>query len=252
MAQNSDKCSLLSEHLQILQKSAEPLSMKWNRKEPKTKNKERPLLQILSPVERPSVLESNIRNRPSSAGSRALIHSLAYQSTSVTKDVDKSLLEQRVFSAFSIKEILGKTVVQFWIAALKQFSEEYNGVSDTGNETQECASSRPNETQLEDFVVPQLTLPSYSQAAAASPGRRARRTYRPEQTDFDFMKGWIDTRNQAMSIGSIAPIEEQISQLKNYRANKIELANFFDVNEIPPSFVDSLTQFDDDEEALVV
>ena len=254
----SARREMLREHLGILEKAAQPLAEKWNIRSLAMKGAEHPTkqsVQIMNPVERLPLPSTTIYTGGGT-------HQFARERDQIydANSIARETLEERVASALaninSVSEMSIQqhtTVTQFWIAALKQLDdgdeEEFEDTVENEQDdefTQGASASSPS-IEAQDDGMPHFTMPAYSQAVTTAP-RKLRRTYRPEQINFDFMKGWTDTRDQGLSTGSYPPPEEHISQLKNYRANKIRLSDFFHSNKVPKALDESIMKFNDDEE----
>lgn len=236
--QRSSQTESLKEHLGILKKAAQPLIQKWNGKLLPVKGIDDPqkeTFHVLSPVER-LPMHPPVLGTETTANTGAPDNDVFSGETEPILDatgVASDTVEKRVADVLESTNMMGNqqhiTVTQFWIDSLKQL--EAAGEDREEDDFEQHGVFVQETTEAEDDDIPQFAVPVYVQATTApslGSQRKVRKTYRPEQINFDFMKGWTDTRGTALSPNKPPPPEEHISQLKNYRANKLRLADFFD------------------------
>jgi hypothetical protein len=234
---------ILYEQLAIVEKGAKPLRQKWQPKVEKTLSggkRHRPNTTdirpddsvgkdeatALLPAQTPPPPEAPAETTPTKSPSvpSQKINPLSYDPERSRKE----LLEELV--AFKLRRTgnaEGISVTKFWMRALGLLDDPVT-VSDSGDEQEDAAETASNDEGGGDDDMPQFSVPAYAKATEATfprQPRKARRTYRPEQVDFDFMKGWMDLREDPIESTDFK--EDDVSTLKNYRANKIPLSDFF-------------------------
>jgi len=229
--------SILNEHRIVLKKASRSLLHKWSNKLGRQSNTQAKVM-ILDPTELPTAIglktdddkAGTVAGLPPTLNTRVSPWPPTRTSQDDTDVVDpeqngKEAQEERINASLSRRtkqdDQSALSVTKFWIDVLGKLDDDYDE-ADEGLYEEDSKSDEMEDESNEDDM-PQFTLPAYAQAATSS--RKKRRTYRPEQINFDFMKGWTDTRDQPL-LGPNPPIEN-LSKLKNYRANKIRLADFF-------------------------
>ena len=252
--QRSPQREDLKEHLGILKKAAQPLIQKWNNKLLPVKGLDRPqqeTIHILSPVERLPMHPPDLGTEKNANTGERNNDTFPGEAEPIldTHGVANNALEKRVADILESTNMMGNqqhiTVTQFWIDTLKHLEAAGEDREENDYEQHSVLVQEATEA-TEDDDIPQFAVPVYVQAPTApslSRSRKVRKTYRPEQINFDFMKGWTDTRDQILSPNKPPP-EDHISQLKNYRANKLRLADFFDPRDASKLNDENIAQLD--------
>ncbi|CAB9512728.1 transposon protein [Seminavis robusta] len=241
----------LKEHLTVLEKAPKQLTPKWQQQTGEECSKRR---QMVNPTEK-----SPSQGKGSEPGDVATAASLAAKKPDSYEPYDplvarNEFVEDQVAASLDscVSRISNQTVTKFWIRVLNSLDDSEIGDLQDDDEYARAATASPaddnavaSEDEDDDSDMPQFTLPTYAKGSAPGPKKKVRRTYRPEQVKMDFMANWKDLRDEAIDSSSDPPGEEVVSQLKNYRANKITLLELFPADQVPPSVADFFNLFDD-------
>ena len=259
----------LGEQLDILEKAGKPFAYKWRVTMAPKREVSLSEAHIVNPAEIfkaeadptgnriPSVAALPTISAPTT-GTNKLgdVYGLSEREKEIPYDTEETVteaLEEWVVtkvSSDSSRRTGGVNVTKFWVDVLTHLGNDEEHEDELLQMQQQLEyddtatdSTSQNGVENKDDL-PKLTLPTYAKPAATSAKpRKARRKYRPEQINFDFVKNWQDTRGEPLGDRSALEVEN-VSQLKNFRANKISLSDFFDNDAIPASFDVFLNSFD--------
>jgi len=153
-----------------------------------------------------------------------------------------------------LEDLNNEDVADFWGKTLRSCedteepSDTYRDLlcdsdSDEGSGDGEGDRDREGVESSDEDVA--MTVPAYGRTAEnikAAAYRKPPKEFSAQQLCFDFMKDWKDTRGTELPETNVPNFPQEIVlKLKNYRANKIKLADFFASGFLAVAFVGDLS-----------